>query len=137
MNGVHMNEDISNVRFLGAVSAGFPSPGEDWKEQPLNLHDLVVKRAASTYFMRVDGDSMVGACLHAGDIIVVDRALTATHKRIIVARLADKFTVKRLLLMHPKMYLRSENPRYQPIEVSSHPDFEVWGVVTYCIQQVR
>ena len=132
-----MNEDLSTVRFLGSVATGFPSPGEDWKEQPLNLHDLVVKHAASTYFMRVDGDSMIGACLHAGDIIVVDRALTATHKRIIVARLGDKFTVKRLWLMHPKMYLRSENPRYRPIEVSSHPDFEVWGVVTYCIQQVR
>lgn len=132
-----MNEDISNVRFLGTVSAGFHSPGEEWKEQALNLHDLVVKRAASTYFMRVDGDSMVGACLHAGDIIVVDRSLTATHKRIIVARLADKFTVKRLWLMHPKVYLRPENPKYQPLEVSRHPEFEIWGVVTYCIQQVR
>lgn len=132
-----MNEDSSTVRFLGSVSAGFPSPGEDWKEHTLNLQDLVVKHAFSTYFMRVAGDSMTGACLHAGDIIVVDRALTATHKKIVVARLGDRFTVKRLWLMYPKMYLRPENPRYKPVEVTNHPDFEIFGVVTYCVQQVR
>ncbi len=132
-----MNEDSSTVRFLGQVSAGFPSPGEDWKEQTLNLHDLVVKHSFSTYFMRIAGDSMTGACLHAGDIIVVDRALTATHKNIVVARLGDRFVVKRLWLRHPKIYLRPENPKYQPVEVSSHPDFEIFGVVTYCLQQVR
>ena len=132
-----MNEDISNVRFLGSISAGFPSPGDDWKEHTLNLHDLVVTHALSTYFMRIAGDSMTGACLHAGDIIVVDRALTATHKSIVVARLGERFTVKRLWLMHPKMYLRPENPRYQPLEVTHRSDFEIFGVVTYCVQQVR
>ena len=137
MSGVHMNDDISTVRLLGPVSAGFPSPGDDWREQTLNLHDLVVKHSFSTYFMKIAGDSMIGACLHSGDIIVVDRALTATHKKIVVARLGDRFTVKRLWMMHPKIYLRPENPNYQPIEVTHHPDFEIFGVVTYCVQQVR
>ena len=131
------NDDQTNVIFLGTVSAGFPSPGEDWKEQTLNLHDLVVKHSFSTYFMKIAGDSMIGACLHSGDIIVVDRALTASHKKIVVARLGDRFTVKRLWMMHPKIYLRPENPRYQQVEVTGHPDFEIFGVVTYCVQQVR
>jgi len=95
-----MDNDLTNAIFLGTVSAGFPSPGDDWREQSLNLHDLVVKHSFSTYFMKIAGDSMTGACLHAGDIIVVDRALTATHKNIVVARLGDRFTVKRLWMMH-------------------------------------
>lgn len=132
-----MDNDLTNVILLGTVSAGFPSPGDDWREQTLNLHDLVVKHALSTYFMKIAGDSMIGACLHSGDIVVVDRALTATHKKIVVARLGDRFTLKRLWIMHPKMYLRPENPKYQPLEVTHHPDFEIFGVVTYCVQQVR
>ncbi len=131
------NDDLTNVILLGTVSAGFPSPGDEWREQSLNLHDLVVKHSLSTYFMKIAGDSMSGACLHAGDIIVVDRALTATHKQIVVARLGDRFTLKRLWLMPPKIYLRPENPKYQPVEVSSHQDFEIFGVVTYCVQKVR
>lgn len=132
-----MDKNLPDVIFLGTVSAGFPSPGEDWREQTLNLHDLVVKHALSTYFMKIVGDSMIGACLHSGDIIVVDRALTATHKKIVVARLGDRFTVKRLWMMPPRMYLRPENPKYQPVEVTHHPDFEIFGVVTYCVQRAR
>ena len=132
-----MDSDLTNVIFLGTVSAGFPSPGEEWREQTLNLHDLVVKHAHATYFMKIAGDSMSGACLHAGDIIVVDRSLTATHKKVVVARLGDRFTLKRLWMMPPKMYLRPENPKYQPIEVTHHPDFEIFGVVTYVVSRVR
>ncbi len=132
-----MDNDLTNVIFLGTVNAGFPSPADEWREQPLNLHDLVVKHALTTYFMRVQGDSMTGACLYPNDVIVVDRALTATHNKIVVARLGDAFTLKRLWMMRPKMYLRPANPKYQPVEVSSHPDFEIFGVVTYCIHQVR
>ena len=71
---------VHDARFIGSVSAGFPSPGEDWKEQPLNLHDQVVKHPISTYFMKVAGDSMIGACIYQGDILVVDRAVTAMHR---------------------------------------------------------
>ena len=132
-----MNDDISNVRFLGSVSAGFPSPADDYKEPKLDLNELVMTHPLSTYFMRVAGDSMVGACIYHGDVVAIDRALTATHKKIVVARLGDKFTLKRLWIMHPKMYLRAENPAFKPIEVSGHPDFEIFGVVTYVVHQVQ
>jgi DNA polymerase V len=134
---VHMNDDISNVRFLGSVSAGFPSPADDYKEPKLDLNELVMTHPLSTYYMRVAGDSMVGACIYNGDVVAIDRALTATHKKIVVARLGDAFTLKRLWIMHPKMYLRAENPAFKPIEVSGHPDFEIFGVVTYVVHQVR
>ncbi len=132
-----MNDGISNVCFLGSVSAGFPSPGDDWQEQTLNLHDLVVEHSFSTYFMRVAGDSMTGACIFENDLVVVDRALTATHKKIVVARLGDDFTLKRLWIMRPKMYLRPENSKYLPIEVSSRQDFEIFGVVTYIVHKAQ
>jgi len=113
-----MQEDlagITNVVFLGSVRAGFPSPAEDWRENPLNLHDLVVKHPISTYFMRVSGDSMIGACIFEHDIIVVDRSLTATHKKIVVARLGKDFTLKRLLMGKTDIVLKPENPAYKPI----------------------
>ena len=132
-----MNDDISNVRFLGSISAGFPSPADDYKEPKLDLNELVMLHPLSTYFMRVAGDSMIGACIYNGDVVAIDRALTATHKKVVVARLGKDFTLKRLWIMHPKMYLRPENPKYRPIEVSGHADFEIFGVVTYVVHKVR
>jgi len=78
------------------VHAGFPSPGDDWEEPPLNLHDLVVPHPLSSYFIRVSGDSMRGACIRAGDIVVVDRALTAAHRKIVVARVGEHLLLKRV-----------------------------------------
>ena len=132
-----MQHEWANVRFLGSISAGFPSPADDYQEPKLDLNELVAPHPLSTYFMRVAGDSMVGACIYHGDVVAIDRALTATHKKIVVARLGDAFTLKRLWIMHPSVYLRAENPKYQPIEVSSHPDFEIFGVVTYVIHRMR
>ena len=129
--------DLNNVRFLGSISAGLPSPADDFKEQKLDLNELVAPHPFSTYYMRVAGDSMIGACIHQGDVIVVDRSVTAAHKKIIVARLGDKFTLKRLWNMYPKMYLRPENPKYQPIEVTNNPDFEIFGVVTFVVHKAH
>jgi DNA polymerase V len=128
-------DDLYNVRFLGTISAGFPSPPDDYQERTLDLNKLVAPRPISTYYMQVVGDSMIGACIHPGDVIVVDRSVTAAHKKIIVARVGDRFTLKRLWNMYPKMYLRPENPKYQPIEVTNHPDFEIFGVVTYVVHK--
>lgn len=132
-----MNDDLSNVRFLGSVSAGFPSPADDYKEPQLDLNELVAPHPLSTYFMRAAGDSMVGACIYSGDVIAIDRAITATYKKIVVARLGDAFTLKRLWSMPHKLYLHAENPNYPPIEVSGHADFEIFGVVTYVAHRVR
>ena len=81
LRGASMENEWSNVRFLGSVSAGFPSPADDYQEPKLDLNELVAPHPLSTYFMRVVGDSMVGACICNGDVVAIDRALTATHKR--------------------------------------------------------
>ena len=133
-----MNEQTSvfrNVQVLmGPVYAGFPSPAEEYAEKPLDLDDLVVSHPVSTYYMRIVGDSMIGACIYPNDVIVVDRALTAGNNRIVVARLGEHLTLKRLQIVKPKrIFLKSENPTYPPLEVKQRDDFEIWGVVTWVV----
>src|SRR5260221_7690731 len=112
---------------------GFPSPAGDYEEKRLSLDDLYVLHPISTFFMRVSGDAMIGASIHDGDIIVVDRSITASHNHIVVVRVGEQFTVKRLLLYKRKIYLKAENPKYPPIEVTSRADYEIWGVVTHVV----
>lgn len=123
--------------FEVGVPAGFPSPADDYVERPLDLHELLVEHPAATFFVRVEGDSMRGVGMYSGDILVVDRALTAHDGKIVVALLNGEFMVKRLKIEGKKMYLFSENPRYQPIEVLEGSDFQVWGVVTYVIHSLK
>lgn len=93
-----MNDPVfRNVRFLpGTIHAGFPSPASDYEERNLDINDLVVPHPTSSYFMRVSGDSMIGACIYSDDIILIDRSVTATYNRILVSRIGEKFTLKRL-----------------------------------------
>ena len=103
------------------------------------MNDLVVAHPISTYFMRVQGDSMTTACIYNGDIVAVDRALTATHNRIIVARLGDGFTLKRLQIIKGSkrsVFLTSEHPSYPAIEVTNRSDFEIFGVVTWVMHRL-
>src|SRR2546428_11185371 len=138
-----MNEhptEFRNVRFLaGPVHAGFPSPADDWREKRLDVNDLVVPHPISTYYMRVVGDSMNGACIADQDIVVVDRAITATHNKIVVARLGEDFTLKRLQVIKgsKRIFLKPENPKYQLTEVTHREDFEIWGCVTWVVHKLN
>ncbi|MCB1149609.1 MAG: translesion error-prone DNA polymerase V autoproteolytic subunit [Chlamydiia bacterium] len=116
------------------VQAGFPSPADDYIENHLDLNELMIKRPAATFFVRVEGDSMTGAGIDSGDTLVVDRSLEAADGRIIIAVINGEFTVKRFLKRGPK--LAAENPRYPDILISENLDFQVWGVVTYVIKSV-
>jgi DNA polymerase V len=124
---------LQTIYQKGDTRMGFPSPAGDYEEKRLSLDDLCVAHPISTFFMRITGDAMVGACIHDGDIIVVDRSITASHNAIVVVRVDEQFTVKRLLLYKRKIYLKAENPNYRTIEVTSRTDYEIWGVVTYVV----
>lgn len=115
--------------YIWRVSAGFPSPAEEFLERPLDLADLLVTDPAATYAVRVSGDSMVGDSIMDGDIAVVDKGLEAAHNDIIIARINDTFTMKRLFQESGIVALLPSNPRYQPIVITQETDFEVWGVV--------
>jgi len=117
------------------VPAGFPSPASDYAEAPLDLNELLIKRPASTFFVRCAGDSMTGAGIFPGDILVVDRSLEAQDGSVVIAILDGDFTVKRLRLRNGCAWLAPENPAYKPIKVGKDSDFRVWGLVTASIRQ--
>ncbi len=121
--------------FLASVKAGFPSPADDFLEKKLDLNEHLIRHPAATFFVRVDGDSMQGAGICRGDILIVDRSLEAGDGRIVVAVVNGEFTVKRIRLQEGVVSLEPENPRYAPIRISPDSDFRVWGVVTYVIHQ--
>jgi DNA polymerase V len=121
--------------FAVPVKAGFPSPADDFVEQNLDLNEYLIQHPAATFFVRVDGDSMVGAGIQKDDILIVDRALEPANGKIVVAVLNGEFTVKRLRNRNGKTILEAENPAYKPIEIRPEADFRVWGIVTYVIHK--
>ncbi len=123
--------------FLSQVRAGFPSPAEDFLDKRLDLNEFLVKHPASTFFVKVKGDSMIKAGIHSGDMLIVDRSLEPKDKRIVVAVVNGEFTVKRVRKTRDKLFLISENDNYQPIEINESMDFEIWGVVMHVIHTVN
>ena len=120
--------------FMAAVSAGFPSPAEDYVEGRLDLNRYLIKHPVATFYVRVAGESMVGAGIEPGSILVVDRAVEADDGDIVVARINDELCVKRLRIDRGRIWLMPENEDYQPIEVIEGMDFEVWGRVMHSIR---
>lgn len=126
---------MSVALFLSSVQAGFPSPADDFIEKKLDLNELLIKRPAATFFIRVEGRSMEEAHIYPGDILVVDRSLQAQDGAIVVAILNGEFTVKRLVKKPGQCFLVAENRTFPPIEITQEMDFQVWGVVTYVIHK--
>ncbi len=118
------------------VQAGFPSPAENYVEDLLDLNKYCVKNPPATFFVRVDGDSMTGAGIYKGDLLVVDRSLKAGNNDIIVAVVEGEFTLKRLSLRAGRICLHPENPGHRPLEITEDMEFEVWGKVTKVIHEL-
>ncbi len=131
----HINEEnpYSIPMFAARVPAGFPSPADDYIDRTLDLNELLVKHPAATYFVRVSGNSMTGAGIRSGDILIVDRAETAVNNSIVIASLNGELTVKRYVQTVDGVYLLAESPEYEPVRITEEMDFEVWGVVIHVI----
>lgn len=121
-------------RYLFRVPAGFPSPAADHIEQPLSLDDLFNLRAPHMYLVRIDGDSMQGAGIFDGDLVIVDRALEARHGHIVIAAVNGEPLCKRLHRVGGEVALRSENPRYPPRYILEGDELAIWGVVTFSVR---
>ena len=119
--------------FENSVSAGFPSPAEDYMHSKLDLNNLLVQHPSATYYVRVIGDSMINAGIVSGDLLVVDRSLEANDGCIIVAFFEGEFTVKRIKKKKNKIFLQAENNNYKAIEITKDMDFEIFGVVAHAI----
>lgn len=122
--------------YAARVAAGFPSPADDYIEGKLDLNEHLVKRPAATFFVRVEGDSMIGAGIHSGDILVVDRSLKPCHGKIVIAVLDGELTVKRLEQRKGVLRLLPENNSFPVVEITDAMDFMIWGVVTNVIHSL-
>ena len=119
------------------VSAGFPSPADDYIEGQLDLNRHLIRNPAATFFVRADGHSMIGAGIHDGDILIVDRSLNPADGSIVVAAVDGEMTVKRISRRDGRAYLEPENAAYPPIELTEGRDVWVWGVVVHVVHTVR
>ncbi len=120
----------------GSVIAGFPSPAEQYVERPLDLNELLVARPAATYFVRAAGDSMSGAGICDGDLLVVDRSLSPENGSIVIAAVDGEFTVKTFRSDADGVRLEAANPAYAPIRFSGEMELRVFGVVTAVIRRL-
>jgi DNA polymerase V len=123
--------------FTESIRAGFPSPAADYAEESLDFNDLLIRRRAATYCLRVAGDSMSGAGILPDDILVVDRSLSPANGDIVVAALNGEFTVKRFSRSRGSVVLHPENPAYRAIAIGEEEDFQVFGVVTAVVRQLQ
>ncbi len=123
------------VKVSGSVVAGFPSPAEQYLEPPLDLNEFLVKRPSATFFVRVQGDSMVGAGINDGDLLVVDRSLRPASGDVVIASVDGDFTVK--TYRHDKDGVRLEpaNPNYPVIRLNPGQELDYFGKVTACIHR--
>lgn len=122
--------------FSDAVPAGFPSPATDYCERKLDLNELCIQHPAATYFVRAQGDSMIEAGIFPGDVLVIDRSITASHGDIVIVSVNGELTVKQLETK-PKMRLVPMNKKYEPIDVPEDADLEIFGVATTVIHSLR
>ncbi len=122
--------------FEATVSAGFPSPAADYEENKLDLNTHLIKNPAATFIVKVSGDSMQGAGIHQGDLLIVDRSLKPRDKNVVIAVIDGEMTVKRIRIKNKKISLAPENPRYPTRQIDSSMNFQVWGVVTNVIHSL-
>lgn len=118
------------------VSAGFPSPALDFLETAIDLNKELIENKKTTFYIKVEGHSMIDAGINDKDILIVDRTLEPLDKKIAVCFIDGEFTVKRLKLEKDSLYLMPENQNYEPIKISEENNFMIWGIVTYVIKKL-
>jgi DNA polymerase V len=121
--------------YFESVSAGFPSPADDYVEEKLSLDRYLIKNPSSTFFLRVSGTSMTGAGIYPNDILIVDRSLEPKNKDVVIALIDGELTVKRFVKANNKFYLKPENPDFKSIEIPKDAEFMIWGVITNVIHK--
>jgi len=122
---------------LEKISAGFPSPAQDYIDKVLDMNEHLIKNETSTFIVKVASLSMLNAGIDIDDELIVDRSLDAKHGDIVVALVDNEFTVKRLIIDETSQWLKAENPEYKNIYLHEGQELIIWGVVTYVIKMIR
>jgi len=137
LGGVIANSSPPSIPFYSCkISAGFASPADDHLEKCIDLNEFLIQKPAATFMLRVEGDSMIGAGIHDGDLLIVDRSITPVDGSIVIAVVNGDLTVKRLNKQRNKVVLMPENPAYSPIEILEGGDFFIWGCVKHVVHSV-
>jgi DNA polymerase V len=126
--------EIALPFFDTGISAGFPSPADDYIELTIDLNRELIKNKDSTYFARVKGHSMKNAGIYDGDLLVIDKSLEPRNNKIAVCQIDGEFTVKRIKIEKDIVWLIAENEDYKPIMVTPENDFMIWGIVIHSIK---
>ncbi|OTG80270.1 LexA family protein [Acinetobacter sp. ANC 4648] len=142
--------DVASIKMMNAttqmhiplasekVSAGFPSPAQDYIDKTLDMNEHLIKNESATFVVKVASLSMLGAGIEVDDELIVDRSIEAKHEDIVVALVDDEFTVKRLMLNDDhSSWLKAENPDYDDIHFSGDQELVIWGVVTFILKNAR
>jgi DNA polymerase V len=120
---------------LHRIPAGFPSPADEYAESALDLNTYLVRNKTATFFFRVIGDSMTGANIHDGDLLVVDRSIEPRHGHIVLAVINNEYTVKRLHRLNGVIELHADNPAYPSLRFQENDEVQIWGVVTGAVSR--
>ena len=130
-------ENAKEIPFIAAgIKAGFPSPAADFDETKISIDQLVIKNETATFYAKASGNSMTGAGIDDGDILVIDRSIEPTDNKIAVCFIDGEFTVKRIKIEEDCVYLQAENPKYKSIKVTEDNDLIIWGIVTYVVKKI-
>ena len=130
------SNQIGQWLFEEGISAGFPSPADDFKECRISLDVELVKNRDATFYARVSGDSMIEAGLDDGDLLVIDRSLDPKNGKIAVCLVDGEFTVKKIKREKNRLLLMPQNKKYKPIEIKEENELIIWGIVEYVIKKV-
>lgn len=123
--------------FGHTIRAGFPSPADDYVADTLDLNDHLMPRKEASFLLKAKGDSMIGVGIHDGDILVVDRSITASNGYVVIATVDGQFTVKTLEKKRGKIRLLPANPDFEPIEFKDDQELQIWGVVTNVVHSLK
>ncbi len=126
---------IHVLLFSHKVAAGFPSPVDDYIEGRLSLDEHLVRHKEATFFVRAKGNSMVGAGIFDGNLLVVDKSLSPSSGDIVIAVIDGELTVKRLIKRDGKVILKPESSHFKEIELKEGQELQVWGVVTATVKK--
>lgn len=130
-------ENAKEFPFIAdGIKAGFPSPAADFDETKISIDQLVVKNETATFYAKANGNSMIGAGIDDGDILVIDRSIEPTDNKIAVCFIDGDFTIKRIKIEEDCIYLQPENPKFKSIKVTEDNELIIWGIVTYVVKKV-
>lgn len=130
-------ENAKQIPFItDGIKAGFPSPAADFDETRVSIDQLVIKNETATFYAKASGNSMIGAGIDDGDILVIDRSIEPTNNKIAVCFIDGEFTIKRIKIEEDGVYLQPENPKFKRIKITEENDLIIWGIVTYVVKKL-